>query len=58
MQKAYLTKDIFSGGKDKVLRGKRGLLVEVVSVRGKVLIVRQPGADRGFSVLETEISMQ
>lgn len=53
--KAYLLSDIYSGGKDQKLYGKKGQKVEVVREDRTVCIVRPEGSDRGFPVSPNEI---
>lgn len=56
MKTAFLLKDIFSGGKEKQLLGKKGLKVEIVREEKTVAIVRPEGETRGFSVYPNDLS--
>jgi hypothetical protein len=56
MKTAFLLKDIFSGGKDPKLLGKKGLKVEILTEQPTVCTVRPLGSDRGFSVYPKDLS--
>lgn len=56
VMKAYLLSDIYSGGKDRKLQGKKGQKVDVIREEKTVCIVRIEGSDSGFSVYPNQLN--